>query len=72
MNSLKEVLLHRGYLQWSAAVQLLRLPHRKAEGFSIVGAMHALGFAMGGLFLAVLSLRGMLLAAAVTGMITLV
>jgi hypothetical protein len=43
----------------------------KAEGFGLVNSAHSLGFAMGGLFLAITSLNWMMLAGAVSGLIAL-
>jgi predicted MFS family arabinose efflux permease len=43
----------------------------KSEGFGLVNAAHSLGFALGGFFLALLPLPGMLAAGGASGMLAL-
>jgi MFS family permease len=55
----------------SHAVEAEIPENRKAEGFGLINSTHSLGFAMGGLFLAVTSLNWMLLAGAISGLIVM-
>lgn len=45
---------------------------RKSEGFSLITAAHSIGFGLSGVFLASFTLKGMLIAGAVSGIVVLV
>lgn len=55
----------------SVAAENVVPQERKTEAFGLIGATHALGFSMAGLFLAILPLKGMLMAGGVSGILAL-